>query len=57
MLARAARAGIAVSVVPVGFAYEKAAKWRIIARFGEPRVQPQLAQLEADVRRLSVAAS
>ena len=57
MMAHAGRAGLDVAVVPAGFAYERAAKWRITARFGEPLVRPDLSELEAEVRRLSLPAT
>jgi putative membrane protein len=56
----AARRGLSVPIVPVGFAYREAEGWQITMRFGAPRyVRSRLDEatilplLEADVRALS----
>lgn len=53
------RLGVAAPVIPVGFSYEKADRWHVTMRIGEP-INPSaedapalLALVEDDVRRLS----
>lgn len=58
MIALAERDGCAeVTVLPVGFRYERAGRWSIHARIGRPlgREERDLAAIEASVRRLSFA--
>lgn len=56
----AERQGVAAPIVPVGFMYAKADRWKVTMRFGEPvRVRPgddpgtALADLQETVERLS----
>ncbi len=54
MIARAQREhGVRVAVVPVGFDYARGGRWAVTARFGEPRFDPDEADVEAAVRALS----
>jgi putative membrane protein len=54
MVAAAERDGLTrVTVVPIGFHYERGPKWTIVARIGQPEVDRDPASLERAVRALS----